>query len=148
MKFVNETLDQVLSEWVDRSEDRWANKRIDQHFRQKAGLNNSESPGAILNDPDWVDLPTTHDEIGKSLKNLLDFTNNREVTPDEFKNFCIWVTRLSINEKEAELIISALMSHHEYIYRDIKGGIGRYSAGMDIIEDKLGGEDKLGYENS
>jgi len=146
MKIVKEILKSVFE--VDRGEDRWSDKMIDQHLRKKAGVKNAESPGAILDDPEWVDLPQNIEEVRRSLSNILGYTKGREMTSDEFKNFCIWVTKLPLDIREMEQIAGELISYHGYIYKDIKEGLIKYGEGVNILQDKFRREDDLENENS
>ena len=140
---VSPTLEHFLNEWVDRGEDRWADREIDKWEKEKSGVVLSEDPAEILTHPEDIDVPSDEDieTIKKILRNLVEFKRNSEVTPEEFQNFCLWVTRVSNDPHRGSAIVSAFIENMPSMVQELKsagreGMGGRYSSGFELLADK------------
>jgi len=138
---VSESLDQFLGEWVDRAEDRWADREIDRYMKRKTGVVLEEDPEQILSDPYDLDVPSDIPSIKKVLYKLIDYKKGKEVTPEEFKNFCIWVTQASDNPQEASAIVSVFIEKIPSLVQALEAEKaldgGRYHEGFEVLVDKF-----------
>jgi len=126
-----------LLEFINREEDVWADKEIDRYFGKKEGKDPSIDPKVILKDPEWVEIPSNKKDIEYPLEKIRDHIQGKELSPNEFKNLCIWIIRLPIENSEIEAIINLLLSDHMYIINDVQSGEYKYVEGIEIIRDKL-----------
>jgi hypothetical protein len=141
--FVCESLDQFLSEWIDRGEDRWADREIDKYLKKKSGVNLSEDPQEILSYPEEVEVPPTDqtDKLKKVLTSVIDYARNKEITPEEFKNFCIWATRVSNDPMLVNAIVVKFVEMNPLILKELQSTPdgGKYGDGLEVLSNKFRG---------
>lgn len=139
---VSESLDSFLSERVDRAEDRWADREIDRYQKRKTGVVLEEDPEEILSDPYDMDYPDPKDinRKKKILFDIIDYKKDRDVTPEEFKNFCIWATEVAMSPQEAVTLVSVFIekipSMVETFEREKAPDGGTYHEGLEVIQQK------------
>lgn len=148
---VSESLDKFLSEWVDRAEDRWADREIDRYQKRKSGVVLEEDPAEILSDPYDLDYPDPKDlpKKKKILFDIIDYKQNKEVTPEEFKNFCIWATEVAMSPQEAVTLVSVFIEKIPSMVKTLEEERapdgGTYHEGFEVIQNKYRPEQ--GYED-
>jgi len=138
---VSPTLEHFLNEWVNRDEDRWANREIDKWEKEESGVVLSEDPAEILTNPHDIDVPDFKDVsvIKKILQNLREYKGGADVTPEEFENFCLWVTRVANEPQIGSAIVSAFIESMPSMVKELqstKGQGGKYVSGFEILADK------------
>lgn len=139
---VSESLDQFLGEWVDREEDRWADREIDRYQKRKSGVVLEEDPEEILSDPYDLEYPDPKDieKKKKILYKIIDYKQGDDVTPEEFKNFCIWASEVAMNPQEAVTIVSIFIEKNpsmvETMEREKAPDGGTYHEGFEVIQNK------------
>ncbi len=141
MAFVSESLEQFLAEWVNRDEDRWANREIDKHFKREEGVNLNEDPAEILTYPEEVEAPVNIEDIKRILLGIVEYKKDQEVTPEEFKNFCIWTTHAAKDPHQASAIVSAFIDQIPSMMQELETTPdgGKYHEGLEILMDKYKG---------
>jgi hypothetical protein len=148
---VSESLDQFLGEWVDRAEDRWADREIDRYQKRKTGVVLEEDPEEILSDPYDLDYPDPENIEAKKriLEKIISFKKNQDVTPEEFKNFCVWASEVAMNPQEAVTLVSIFIdkipSMVETFNREKSPDGGTYHEGFEVIQKKY--RPDQGYED-
>ncbi len=139
--FVSPTLEHFLNEWIDRGEDRWADREIDKWEKEKTGVILGEDPAEIFTHPEDIDVidPKDIQKIKGILKKLVEYKGGSEVTPEEFENFCIWVTRVAEDSHIGSAIVSAFVESMPSMVDELKaakGMGGKYMSGLEILADK------------
>lgn len=142
-KFVFESLEELL-EYVNRGEDMWADQEIDRYLGKESPDTNSSyshnSPEEIFNNPS-TDTPNSTKELYPIIKGLVDYSKGKVLTPEEFYNFCLWITYLTPDPDLANNVLSTVLSHHPYIVDDfrkiskqeISPRDSEYLKGLDLI---------------
>ena len=149
---VSESLEKFLSEWVDRGEDRWADREIDRYQKRKSGVVLEEDPEEILSDPFDLEYPDPRDIEKKKqiLYKLIDFKQGKDVTPEEFKNFCIWATEVALTPQEAVTIVSVFIEKNQSMIKTMEEERapdgGSYHEGFEVIQNKYRPEQGPDYE--
>ncbi len=140
MAFVSESLEQFLNEWIDRGEDRWADREIDKWEKRESGVDINEDPTEILTYPEEVEAPVGIDNIRRILRKVVDYKTGKDVTPEEFKNFCIWITRVTKNPMEASAIVSAFIERMPKMVEELESERGKldggdYHEGLEVLSN-------------
>lgn len=138
MAFVSESLEVFLKEWYNREEDAWANRQIDKWEKEKAGIDPNEDPSEILTYPEDLDVPKDLEDIKRILFRVIDYKKGDTVSPEEFKNFCIWVTRISENPMQVSAIVSAFIEKMPNIIKELETGSpdgGAFHEGFEVLAD-------------
>lgn len=149
---VSESLEKFLSEWVDRGEDRWADREIDRYQKRKSGVVLEEDPEEILSDPFDLEYPDPRDIEKKKqiLYKLIDFKQGKDVTPEEFKNFCIWATEVALTPQEAVTLVSVFIEKNQSMIKTMEEERapdgGSYHEGFEVIQNKYRPEQGPDYE--
>ena len=140
MAFVSESLEQFLLEYrgFTREEDRWADRELDKWEKKEAGVDINEDPVEILTYPEEVEAPVGIENIKRILRKVVDYKAKAEVSPDEFKNFCIWITRTTENPYEASAIVSAFIENVPAMVEEFESEAGKldggkYHEGMEVL---------------
>ena len=140
MAFVSESLEQFLLEYrgFTREEDRWADRELDKWEKKSAGIDLNEDPAEILTYPEDLEVPKGIENIKRVLYKLVDYKKGKDVTPEEFKNLCIWITQVTENPMEASAIVSAFIDQMPKMVEELespRGKLdgGKYHEGMDVL---------------
>jgi len=69
----------------------------------------------------------------------------KEVTPEEFKNFCIWATRISDEPMLVNMIVSKFVELMPGILAEIRSTTdgGRYGDGLEVLANKFRGQQDM-----
>jgi len=139
MAFVSESLEKFLAEWVNQDEDRWADREIDKYFKREEGVNLNEDPVEILTYPEEVEPPADNEAIKRILLGLIEYKKGQDVTPEEFKNFCIWTTHTAKDPQHASAIVSAFIDQVQSLYSELETTPdgGKYHEGLEILSNKF-----------
>jgi len=142
---VCETLEQFLNEWIDPAEDRWANRQIDLDLKRKRGINPNEDPEEILSSPQDLEVPQGIPNIKRALFNIIVYLKNKDVTPQQFLNFCIWATRVTDNPDHLEALLVALADQVPALGKELNSTQdgGKYRSGLKYIISKFRGEENM-----
>ena len=83
--------------------------------------------------------------MAKVFKSVLDYKRGKDVTPEEFKNFCIWVTRISDEPILVNGIVAKFVEFFPSILRELKSTPdgGKYGEGLEILFNKFRGQDNM-----
>ncbi|HPI82124.1 MAG TPA: hypothetical protein PK122_02760 [Candidatus Paceibacterota bacterium] len=142
---VCETLEQFLNEWIDPAEDRWANRQIDLYLKRKQGINPNEDPEEILSSPRDLEVPHDIPNIKRVLFNIIGYLKNKDVTPQQFLNFCIWATRVTDNPAHLNALLVSLADQVPAVGKELSSTPdgGKYGSGLEYIISKLRGEENM-----
>jgi hypothetical protein len=140
--FVCESLDQFIKEWVDPAEDRWANRQIDKFKKRESGIDVETDPEEILSNPDEVVSPSI-ENLPDILPKIIEYKKDQEVTPEEFSNFCYWITKLQEKPETILNAISYFIEKNPKLISALKSEPpdgGKFNRGFEIIANKFKGK--------
>jgi hypothetical protein len=155
MAFVAKSLNEFLNEWVDKAEDRWADREIDKWEKRESGINPNEDPEEILNYPEEVEIPNNVEILRKIIYSIIDLKKRDGIDPEEFKNFCIWVTRIANNPNEAMSIVSGFIERIPSMLEELErnerneGSLigGAFHEGFEVLADAYRPKDTDNMDN-
>ena len=95
-------------------------------------------------DPDSRDR-NDQKNLVRVFKSIVDYKRGKEVTPEEFKNFCIWATRISDEPMLVNMIVSKFVELMPGILAEIRSTTdgGRYGDGLEVLANKFRGQQDM-----
>ena len=141
-KIVHENLYQFLKEWVDPYEDKWADREIDKYQKRKSGIIPEENPQDILKYPEDIPIPK---DTRTAIKNIIDYFKDKDdISSEDFKNLCIWISRLYNDFDSVVEKLELILSYFPYIIREIKTAKydSKYREGLEYIINKFKKSDR------